>query len=699
MPALKNAGIAVHTPKLLTQLIWQLATAGLLAFSHNHARAQGADPDNQTTNTLGMVEVRAQREALSAASVQQATEELAQVPGGTAVVAAEDFAHPRAATIKDMLDFVPGVFAQSRVNEEARLSIRGSGLSRTFHLRGLRLLQDGVPINLADGGSDFQDIDPFALQHVEVFKGANALQYGSATLGGAINFVTPTGYTFAGSTFRADVGSYGERRLAIKSGLVEGPWDGFASLSRLQSDGFRDFSKRENTRLNANMGYRFTPGAETRFYFVHGDLNQELPGNLTLAQLRSNPRQANAANQARNAQRDFKITRLANKTSWTSPTGDIWNTGFYLVDKALYHPLPFGLIDQNNQDAGFFGQYNHVGVAFGKSHQFVAGWNVVRGNTDAKIFAHDRGVRTSLNSSEEQQSRNIELYAQSSLEVIDDTQLVTGIQATRATRQAIDEILSNGDQSYKRSYQQLSPKIGFLWKYTPEVQVFGNISRAFEPPTFSETSPTRALEAQTADTLEIGTRGKHGLVKWDISAYHSRLNNEFVTFLLPNPAFPGQSAILNADKTIHQGLELGLGGQVNPNWDWQIALTHGRFRFDQDPVYGDGQIPGIPDTVLKTRIDYTHASGWTAGPNIEYVPNAYPVDLLNTFDAPGYLLLGATAKWPLTKNARITLDARNLLNKKYAATTGVVINAMGRDTDQFAPGEGRSLFAGLEVNW
>ncbi|MFN7507472.1 MAG: TonB-dependent receptor plug domain-containing protein, partial [Limnobacter sp.] len=161
---------------------------------------------------------------------------------------AKSFEAGKAVTIKDMLDFTPGVFAQSRVNEEARLSIRGSGLSRTFHMRGIRLLQDGIPINLADGGSDFQDIDPLALQHVEVYKGANALQYGAASLGGAINFVTPTGYTTPNCVARLDAGSHEFARAQFKTGNVLGHWDYFASLSQLRSDGFRQFSGQKNTR-------------------------------------------------------------------------------------------------------------------------------------------------------------------------------------------------------------------------------------------------------------------------------------------------------------------------------------------------------------------------------------------------------------------------------------------------------------------
>jgi iron complex outermembrane receptor protein len=85
-------------------------------------------------------------------------------------------------------------------------------MGRGFHLRGLEILQDGIPFNLADGSGDFYQIDPLALRAVEIYKGANGLFYGSSYLGGAINFVTPTAYTaIAPNVFRLEGGSLAPR--------------------------------------------------------------------------------------------------------------------------------------------------------------------------------------------------------------------------------------------------------------------------------------------------------------------------------------------------------------------------------------------------------------------------------------------------------------------------------------------------------
>jgi iron complex outermembrane receptor protein len=106
--------------------------------------------------------------SLTAPTTSMAEESLRKIPGGADVVPAKEFQDGYALSMKDMLNTTPGVLAQPRWGEESRLSIRGSGLSRGYHMRGITLLQDGIPLTFADGGSDFQEIDPLTLQHVEI---------------------------------------------------------------------------------------------------------------------------------------------------------------------------------------------------------------------------------------------------------------------------------------------------------------------------------------------------------------------------------------------------------------------------------------------------------------------------------------------------------------------------------------------------
>ncbi|KXK40845.1 TonB-dependent receptor plug domain-containing protein, partial [Nitrosomonas europaea] len=265
-----------------------IAVTGVLAaMASTWVQAQNTDDPVQ----LETIKVVAPGQAsLTVPSLPEVKATMRQVPGGANVIDSESYATGRASTLQDALGYSPGVFVQPRFGaEEARLSIRGSGIQRTFHMRGIKLLQDGSRLNLADGGGDFQAIEPLAARYIEVYRGGNALQFGSTTLGGAINFVTPTGYDAERFRARGEAGSFGYNRLMLSSGGVHGSLDYFASVSRYSQDGFRDWSEQENWRMFSNVGYRITPDLETRFYLTYTKTDSQLPGNLTKAQLRSDP--------------------------------------------------------------------------------------------------------------------------------------------------------------------------------------------------------------------------------------------------------------------------------------------------------------------------------------------------------------------------------------------------------------------------
>ena len=129
--------------------------------------AQGAGADNGIHLTVHPLYSAG---TLTSPSLREAQQDVRQIPGAVSVVAAKDYQQTYALNLKDVLKETPGIFVQPRFGEEVRLSIRGSGLSRGFHLRGITLLQDGIPFNLSDGSGDFQEIDPLLLQHVEVYR-------------------------------------------------------------------------------------------------------------------------------------------------------------------------------------------------------------------------------------------------------------------------------------------------------------------------------------------------------------------------------------------------------------------------------------------------------------------------------------------------------------------------------------------------
>src|SRR3954468_15031641 len=119
-----------------------------LAMGTFQARAQATDG----IVTLPPVTVTGQPSgSLTAPSVEAQHEQLDQTAGSVGWVDSESYKGRYANNLRDVLEDTPGVYVQTRYGQELRLSIRGSGIARAFHTRGIEILQDGVPTNFADG--------------------------------------------------------------------------------------------------------------------------------------------------------------------------------------------------------------------------------------------------------------------------------------------------------------------------------------------------------------------------------------------------------------------------------------------------------------------------------------------------------------------------------------------------------------------
>jgi iron complex outermembrane receptor protein len=70
--------------------------------------------------------------------------------------------------------------------------------------------------------------------------------------------------------------------------------------------------------------------------------------------------------------------------------------------------------------------------------------------------------------------------------------------------------------------------------------------------------------------------------------------------------------------------------------------------------------------------------------------------MANTLFADGYTLWGFKAGLRVAKGFSFFVEGRNLGDRRYAATTGVIADARGQDSAQFWPGDGRSFYAGVE---
>lgn len=640
------------------------------------------------------------------APTDAARAEAAQVPGAVSVVDAAQWSESSARTLKDMLDFTAGVFAQPKWGEDTRLSIRGSGLSRNFHLRGVQLYQDGVPLNAADGSADFQEIDPTAFRYTEVYKGANALRLGANTLGGALNFVTRTAADGEPAQLRVDVGSFDFYRLQLSGGQRVGDFDAYATGSWLKLGGYRDHSDGESLRGAANFGWAVSEALSTRFYVSGGDIEQRMPGSVSKRAALDDPRDAAAGNLALDSQRNMRTWRVANKTTFKADSYNI-EYGGAVADKQLIHPI-FQFLDYEYRDYSAFGRIVFPGKLGGYDNRLTLGASTLFGKIGNTQFRNagnaERGERLSAS---EDRSRSTALYAEDAFSLTPQWTLIAAVQHFDAERKRSDEFDdSTPDTSGKQDYRFTNPKFGVLWQLQPSLQLFANVSRSGEAPSFGELNFTNAAladtKAQRATTFEAGTRGERGKLAWDVSVYREQIRNAFQFFDLGG----GNYQVENADRTIHQGIEAAvhatlteqLFGTVRDALVLDLAWTYNDFAFDDDDSWGSNDLPGAPHQYLRSALRYQHPGGYYLAPDVEWVPQGYFVDNANSLRTDAYALLGLRAGYDAGRRWALAIDARNLLDRRYIASSSTA-GAAAPTAALFEPGTGFAISAALTVRW
>ncbi|MEN3950945.1 TonB-dependent receptor [Iodidimonas sp. SYSU 1G8] len=665
------------------------------------ALAHAADRDNAPdprSDMESMVVIGTPTAAEAAAVIQR-------TPGAVEVIPDTAFKNTPVQNIKDILGYVPGVITQPRMGDDARVSIRGSGLSRAYGSRGLSLYIDGIPMNTSDGLLDFFEVDPSAYRYVEVYKGANALRYGSNALGGAINMVTPTGRDAAAFDGRVDGGSFGYVKGQVSTGGTAGAFDYFATVSAQRIDGYREHSNGNAFRGNLNLGYQITPDVETRFHLYATSTEQRIPGEVSKAQALNSPRSANPFWVLQDQQRNVDSIRLANRTTFRLAETVI-DVGVFYNYRHVKHPI-FQWLDFTVDDYGGFVRAVDDRTLGGFRNRLIVGANVQNGKIDTEQFVNLPGaVKGPLASSTVDTSKNISFYAENSFYLRSDVALVAGIQYLHASRDRLDRFLSNGDQSGAKSYDLWSPKIGVLWDVDDDWQVFANVSRSAEVPTYDANSfatPANAdLDAQRATTYEIGTRGRRGGIDWDIALYRSEIRDE-LQCLTTGPF--SACSIINAGRTVHQGIEAGLGAAIplsafalGDSLALNAAYTYSDFFFSGDPIYGDNRLPGVPRHYLRAEVLYKHPSGFHAGPNVEWAPGHYFADNANTLTVDPYALLNFRIGFDVGAHWSAYVEGRNLTDKHYISTVAVA-GVADATSEIFNPGTGRSVYGGLRYKW
>ena len=609
---------------------------------------------------------------------------------------------------------IPGLIIQSQYNyaQDLRISIRGFGARASFGIRGIKIFTDGIPNTLPDGQSNLDDLDLGSVQRMEVIRGPSSSLHGPAA-GGVINIVTEDGPQHPFVEGRSTFGSYDFRKNQIKGGGQDKNLNYLGNLSNLSYTGYRDHSATRNSLLNTKIRYDFDASSYLTVVFNVLDTPEaQDPGALNEREVQDDRRQAAPRALSFDAGEtvDQQKLGLVYRNSITE-AGQLALRSYY-VGREFDNFLPFdvnsngqgGSVDLDRRFIGGGGDYTYTGQLFGRTNNLVVGVEIDAQRDERTRFANNFGERGALTTNQNEDVTGYGVHLQDEFHVRDDLRLTLGLRHDVLEYDVEDKV---GTGSGSRTFEQSSPMIGLLWKTGSSVNLYGNVSTSFEPPTTTElanplgaTGFNQSLDAQTATNYEIGIKGLlPAKSRYEVALFHMDLEDELVPFEL---AGSGQTFYENAGESTRNGLEASLVIQPLAGLTTTLTYTYSDFTFDRfmdvnGNVFDGNKTPGVPDNQFYADVSYFHPAGFYASGNILYAGSFF-ADNANTVKIDSYTVANVrvgyiheTGGWELSP----FVGLNNISNEKY--NDNIRINAgFGR---YFEPAPEFNAYGGITIRY
>lgn len=635
---------------------------------------------------------------------------LDEIPGGTNLIQPQK--ESRLATLNDALNYQPGLVVQEFFGglDQPRLNIRGSGIQSNPVNRGVLLMQDGLPLNEADGSFIIGFLEPRNARLISVRRGANALSPAATTLGGELDFQSLTGTS--GDVLRLEGGSFGRLGAQAAKGFETDTLDGRFSITHDQYDGYRHHSSSDRTSVQTNFGVR-GDDFENRTYLSYVDVDVVIPTVVPRSHMEQDPRwvlgdgntpldRMNNIYQ-RNPYRHSRQFRLANRTYWG--TEQFNNTlGVYgqNIDDVFQDPQTATATDGMTYGA----QWQMAGKYQTLDYRLGLDWSHSDMDRDIYTVNPANGSRLAQIGHYKLRAENRNALAGFSWHLAPTWSLVGDLKLSQAIRDAHDR---SGGASLDQDWNYASPRIGLVWQAAPQQRIFANISRSNEAPTFWEiitagNAPSK-LQLQRADTFEIGGDGVLGAgpyaPRWALALYHSDVQDELMSVSNANGTPAGTFNYHGG--TRHQGIELGLDGALpapgqGAAFDYRVAYTFSDFRF-KGGEYSGNRIAGVPRHLINAEILY-RIGGLRFGPNVRWMPTETQTTHANIADTQqdAYAILGFKIDYQHDKHWNAYLMADNLTDETYASAF-VIRNVATSAMPTFLPGNGFSITGGVSYRF
>ncbi len=525
---------------------------------------------------------------------------------------------------------------QDLLRNEVGFSVANNGgagkLSNAF-IRGTEsdhvlVLIDGIKIGSATSGTTaFQNLPIEQIERIEIVRGPRSSLYGSEAIGGVIQIFTRKGNKQTRPDFSASVGKYYTKKVGMGiSGGGQRAWYNL-QLSGLNTNGF-----------NSCTGKPFPGGAGCFTIEPDRDAYRSRAGALRAGYRFSNQTEI-----------DFTMSRTE---------GDAEFDGSFQNEGDTVQQIVGGSIK-------FFPTENwYSTIAFGRSLDQSDNF---KDGVYSSTFDSERDSATWQNDITFLDDHTLTL----GLDYLDDTVDSSVIYNVRSrNNKAIfaqyqgnyhnhDVILAGRRDDNQQFGTHSTGSLSWGYSLNRDIRLTAAYGSAFKAPSFNELyfpgSSNPNLEPESSDTIEIGIRGKASWGRWDVTAYHTRVD-DLITFDATT------FTPVNVNSASIDGLETRLQTQL-ADWDIDANLTLLHTENKSADINHGNELPRRVQQALNVNLDRDYGK-LSAGLSLHWRGSTYD-NLSNSRKIKGYTTADLRTAYQFARDWLVQARIDNLFNKDY----------------------------------
>lgn len=633
-----------------------------------------------------------------------------ETPQGVTVISSELLNERGVKSLNQALRYVPGVTTEQKggaVTMYDTYNIRGFDIQQSYY--------DGLVLQYLNGWNLQPQIDPIAMEQVEIFKGPTSVLYGSMPPGGMVNVIAKTPQSIANTEVNFATGSrnlmeasidttgqIADSNLSYRVVALARKQDGQVNYTEEERFVFApslDWNITDNTYINFNLYYQKDPSMgmnsslpasgmlypnaagstspstfagdinwatfEREFvlagYKINHDFNDKWSFLQSFRYMDATLYQENTYHTAANFD---PMTGMLDRNIYMT---DETSTG-YTIDNQLSGSIDTGSVTHNllvgldYQQLDGMSNYNEFGTTsqFGDFNIFNPNNNLIKPEQLTPSYAAVDDVSV----------EQLGVYFQDQM-TFDRLTVIAGgrFDDYSADNQYIDEY---SHSTTPADHQEFSYRLGMMYRFDNGLAPFASYATSFEP-VAGVKSDGSTYQPELAEQLELGVKySSDDETKTIAISLFDIVKSDAI---MPDPADPwgdklqvGEVESRGAEFEAHWDITDNLDVIANYTYiDMEVTKDSGNGLQGKQPIY----VPKNAASLWANYfIDSDFLAGTRLGGGVRYV-GEMQIDAMNTDTVDGYTLVDLSIGYDLGEvstsllGASLNLVASNLFNEEY----------------------------------